>query len=121
MRSTTSVSACLAAILFACTITAEQNVTNLLSQQILASSFTPPQVWKNVNLVRNINLQKSYPRETTNLVILNISPGPQDEYYLPFEASAIGRIGGLEVRDKNDATQPAFEVETVEYDTYRYD
>lgn len=109
-----------AALLAACTSAAGNN-SNPQSAQILASSFTPPQTWRNVNLVRNINLQKSYPRETINVVIENVGTSAQDEYYLPFEASVVGRVGGLEVRDKNNADAPAFQAETAEYDAYRYE
>lgn len=98
---------------------ASGNGTALKSRQILPSSFKPPQVFKNINLVRNINLEKSYPRETINVVIENIDSSPQDEYFLPFEAGVVERIGGLEVRDKKDVDRPAFWVETVEYDTHR--
>jgi oligosaccharyltransferase complex subunit alpha (ribophorin I) len=92
----------------------------LSSKQILPSTFTPPQVFENVNLVRNINLDKGYPRETINVVIRNIDSAPQSNYYLPFEADLISRIGGLEVRDKKDATKSIFKVEVTEYDTERY-
>jgi oligosaccharyltransferase complex subunit alpha (ribophorin I) len=92
----------------------------LSSKQILPSTFKPPQVFENVNLVRNINLDKGYPRETINIVIRNIDSAPQSEYYLPFESDLISRIGGLEVRDKKDAAKPPFKVEVTEYNTERY-
>jgi oligosaccharyltransferase complex subunit alpha (ribophorin I) len=92
----------------------------LSSRQILPSTFTPPQVFENVNLVRNINLEKGYPREMINVVIKNVDSKPQSEYYLPFEADLISRIGGLEVRDKKDTKKPPFTVEVTEYDTERY-
>ena len=111
--------ACAAAALLTTFASAQANASNSRSAQILASTFTPPQNWRNVNLVRSINLVKNYPRETINLVIENIGKGPEDEYYLPFEASLVGRIGGFEVHDKNNADGPAFQAETVEYDPYR--
>ncbi|KAI9727277.1 MAG: dolichyl-diphosphooligosaccharide--protein glycosyltransferase subunit 1 [Chrysothrix sp. TS-e1954] len=104
-----------------CTATshAETNLTApQSSSQILPSTFKPPQVFSNVNLVRTINLEKSYPREHINLVIENTSQEPQDEYYLPIPGEVIGRVGGLEVRDKNDAEKPAFSTQTVEFDPY---
>ena len=91
----------------------------LSSKQILPSNFQPPQVFENVNLVRNVNLEKGYPRETINVVARNIDSKPQSEYYIPFEADLISRIGGLEVRDKKDASKPTFKVEVSEYDTER--
>lgn len=117
--STRSFACAVVALLATCTSAA--NGSNPQSAQILASTFTPPQHWRNVNLVRNINLQKTYPRETINVVIENVGTSPEDEYYLPFEASAIGRIGGFEVRDKNNVDGPKIVAETAEYDTYGYD
>lgn len=91
----------------------------LSSKQILPSTFKPPQVFENVNLVRNVNLEKGYPREMLNVVIKNVDSKPQSEYYLPFEADVISRIGGLEVRDKKDSKKAPFKVEVTEYDTER--
>jgi oligosaccharyltransferase complex subunit alpha (ribophorin I) len=92
-----------------------------ISKQILPSNFKPPQVFKNTNLVRNINLDKEYARETINVIIENIDSKPQDEYYYPFESETLARVGGFEVRDKKDASLGLFQVEVVEYDTERYD
>ena len=99
---------------------AESNLSSTLSSHsILPSNFKPPQVFKNVNLVRNVNLEKGYVKETINVVIENIDAKPQDEYYLPFDASVVENVGGLEVRDKKDASKPAFKSELVEYDPFR--
>lgn len=88
------------------------------SRNILSSTFTPPQHWRNVNLVRNINLEKSYPRETINVVIENIDASPQQEYYLPFGHGMIGRVGGLDIKDKKDTEKTGFKAEIVEVDPY---
>lgn len=93
--------------------------TPLTSRQILPSNFKPPQVFRNVNLLRNINLEKAYVRETVNVVVENVDSKPQDEYYLPFEADVVEKLGGMEVRDKKDVGKGGFHVEVVEYDTYR--
>lgn len=100
---------------------AKQNVTGgqASSSSILPSTFTPPQVFKNINLVRNINLDKGYVRETVNVVIENTASSPQDEYYLPFEAEVISKVGGLEAKDRKDESKPRFKAEIVELDTYR--
>jgi oligosaccharyltransferase complex subunit alpha (ribophorin I) len=118
MRSISILASCIAALSsFAC---AELNLSEpLLSKQLLPSTFKPPQVFKNANLVRTTNLDKAYPRETINVIIENIDSKPQSEYYLPFETSLIAKIGGLEVRDKKDAEQGAFKVEVVGFDTER--
>ncbi|KAI9838460.1 MAG: dolichyl-diphosphooligosaccharide--protein glycosyltransferase subunit 1, partial [Thelocarpon superellum] len=98
---------------------ANTNLTKpLTSRTVLPSTFKPPQVWKNVNLVRNINLDKGYAKEAVNVVIENTDKKEQDEYFLPFEAKLVGKVGGLEVRDKNEKEKAAFEAELVEYDPY---
>lgn len=65
-------------------------------------------------------MEKSYPRETVNVVIENIDSKAQSEYYLPFEAGTISRIGALEVRDKKDAEKGPFAVEATAIDALRY-
>ncbi|KAJ8608015.1 hypothetical protein MRB53_039921 [Persea americana] len=87
------------------------NTTNG-SRDSVKSTFSPPQHFRNVNLVRNINLEKSYARDTVNVVIENVSPQPQSEYYIAFDGS-IQNIGGVEVRDKKDAEKGRFQVELV--------
>lgn len=93
--------------------------TPLSSQIILPSNFRPPQVFTNINLLRTINLEKGYVKETINVVIENADSNPQNEYYIPFKAELIGKVGGLEVRDKKDPDKPAFKTEIVEYDPLR--
>ena len=90
------------------------------SRQILPTNLKPPQVFKNTNLVRTINLEKGYIRETINLVIQNIDSSPQSEYFIPFNSETIGKVGGLEVRDRKDASKPAFRVEVVQLDVTRW-
>ena len=96
---------------------ADSNLTQE-SRNILPSTFKPPQHFRNVNMVRNINLEKSYPRETVNVVIENIDAQPQSEYFLPFEQGTIGRVGGLEVRDKKEPERTGFTIDIVEVDPY---
>jgi len=92
-------------------VASQVNSTNEeLSRQILHADFKPPQVFENVNLVRTTNLEKGYVRETINVVVSNVDKQPQSEYYLPFEYDQIGKIGGIEVRDKKDAAKPPFKV-----------
>lgn len=119
MRSIALLASCLTALSSVCT--AELNLTQSLSSKlILPANFKPPQVFKNVNLVRTTNLDKEYPREVINVIIENIDANPQSEYYLPFESSLISRVGGLEVKDKKAAGKLPFKVEVVEYDLERY-
>ena len=67
-----------------------------------------------------INLERSYPRELVNVVIENTSKEPQDEYFIPFTAEQIEKVGALEVKDKKNADSGLFESAVVEYDTQRY-
>ncbi|KAI9733963.1 MAG: dolichyl-diphosphooligosaccharide--protein glycosyltransferase subunit 1 [Cirrosporium novae-zelandiae] len=97
-------------------IAADTNTSS--SQQILNNEFKPPQVFKNVNLLRIKNLEKSYVRETINVVIENIDSEPQSEYYILFEGNEIGHVGGLEVRDKKRPDEPAFTSEIVGNGSY---
>lgn len=118
MRSSALIAACLC--LISTTSLADSNLTTpLSSRQILPDNFKPPQVFENFNLLRNINLEKSYIRETINVIIQNVDVKEQDTYYIPFKAEAIAKVGGLEVRDKKDIGKPAFRSEFVEYDLYR--
>jgi oligosaccharyltransferase complex subunit alpha (ribophorin I) len=81
------------------------------SQQVLRGDFKPPQVFHNVNLVRNTNLDKGYVRETINVVVENVGKEPQSEYYLPFEYDVIAKVGGIEVRDKKNIEKGRFDVQ----------
>ncbi|KAK7552333.1 Ribophorin I [Phyllosticta citricarpa] len=114
MRSLSLLFGCLAAVLVPVS-SASNSSDPLLSKQIL-STFKPPQVFRNTNLVRNVNLEKGYPRETINVVVENIADKPQDEYYVPFKSSLIAKVGGFEVRDKKDPEKPAFQADIVEFD-----
>ena len=118
MWSSLSVLLCLSTLYTSAT--ADTDDSTLSSRQILPTTFRPPQVFENIHLLRNINLEKGYSRESINVVIGNIATTSQSEYYLPFNARIISKIGGLEVRDKKDPERAAFQAEVVEYDPYRY-
>jgi oligosaccharyltransferase complex subunit alpha (ribophorin I) len=123
MRTSSILTGCIAAVLSSvCTVaTQTSNLTEpLSSKQILPANFKPPQVFKNTNLVRNVNLDKSYARETINVVIENVDKSPQDTYYLPFESELLARVGAFEVRDKKDTSLPVFKSEVVGFDPARY-
>ncbi|KAI9888376.1 MAG: dolichyl-diphosphooligosaccharide--protein glycosyltransferase subunit 1 [Vezdaea aestivalis] len=93
------------------------NLTQPLSSRILLpTNFKPPAVFQNANLVRNVNLEKGYVRETINVIIENVDKKPQSDYYIPFEVGTIERVGGLEVRDKKQDNAGPFGVQAVEYD-----
>jgi oligosaccharyltransferase complex subunit alpha (ribophorin I) len=93
---------------------ADSNLTKSAnSQQILQGDFKPPQVFQNVNLVRNTNLDKGYVRETINVVVENVDKQPQSDYFLPFEHGVMSKVGGIEVRDKKNPEKGKFRVETA--------
>lgn len=54
------------------------------------------------------------------MVIENTSKEPQDEYYIPFTAEQIEKVGALEVKDKKNANLGLFDTVVVDYDTQRY-
>ena len=94
--------------------TADSNLTKSAnSRQILHGDFKPPKVFQNVNLVRNTNLDKGYVRETINVVVENVDKLPQSDYYLPFEYDVMGKVGGIEVRDKKNLEKGKFHVEAA--------
>jgi len=118
MRVIGLVASCLTAL--ATLSAAELNITTPeTSKQILPNTFKPPQVFQHANLVRTVNLVKSYAKETVNVVVENVDKQPQSEYYIPFELGTIARVGGLEVRDKNAPEKRFTDVELVEFDTRR--
>jgi oligosaccharyltransferase complex subunit alpha (ribophorin I) len=92
----------------------------MTSQNVLPSTFKPPQVFKNTNLVHIINLEKGYPKETINLVIENIASTPQDEYFIPFTAEQMEQVAILEVKDKKNPESGTFKVESVAIEAERY-
>jgi oligosaccharyltransferase complex subunit alpha (ribophorin I) len=103
MRLLSLASTALALVAGALSLTAESNLTEPRStQKIITGDFKPPQVFENTNLVRNINLEKGYVRETTNILVTNTDKSPQSEYYIPFEYDVMGRIGGFDARDKKN-------------------
>jgi oligosaccharyltransferase complex subunit alpha (ribophorin I) len=108
-----------ALLVLAASCIADQSST-LSSHQILPATFKPPQVFKNVNLVRNVNLDKNYVKESVNVVIENVSKEPQTEYFIPFDAHTIGKVGSVDVRDKNGGDKPGMKAEIVEYDPSRF-
>ena len=86
----------------------------------LLDSFTVPQAFENSNLVRNVNLERSYPRETANIVVKNIGSKPASEYYYLFPSDLIGHVSGFEVKHRNDPKSGPFHVELAQYASPKY-
>lgn len=90
---------------------AQSNLTTAQeTQKILTGDFKPPQVFENTNVVRTINLEKGYVRETTNVLITNTDKAAQSDYYVPFDYDLVGRIGGFDARDKKHADRGPLQV-----------
>lgn len=109
MRGLSSLAGCVFGLLAAGLATAGPNTTSPAAQRNL---FTPPQVFQHTNLVRNVDLSKSYARDTVNIIVENIDSKPQQTYYFP--ASTEGRLGGLEARDKKKADEAPLKVELAD-------
>ena len=109
-----------AAALSALGAASEPNASQPLSSKlILPATFSPPQVFKHANLVRTTNLDKGFVRETINAVVENTDKASQSEYFLPFPADVLPRIGALEARDKKEPEKDPFAAEVVEFDAQR--
>ncbi|RDA91730.1 hypothetical protein CP533_4793 [Ophiocordyceps camponoti-saundersi (nom. inval.)] len=78
------------------------------SSSRMTEVFTPPPVFRNVNLVHVVSLEKNYVKEQINVLIENVSDKRQEEYYVPFTADQMARIGGFEVKDRKDASAGPF-------------
>lgn len=85
----------------------------------LPATFKPPQVFKNANLVHVISVEKNYVKENINVLVENIDKAAQDEYFVPFTADQMSRLGGVEVKDRKDANAGPFLAEAVEFDQER--
>jgi oligosaccharyltransferase complex subunit alpha (ribophorin I) len=98
----------------------KSTVTGSSSSKITQqSAFQPPQVFENANLVHIISLEKNYAKESINVLVKNVSPEPQDEYYLPLTSEQMERVGGVEVKDRKKPELGGFAVEAVEFDRSR--
>lgn len=85
----------------------------LTTSLVSCSAFTPPQVFKNVNLLRSIDITKPYVKETTAVIVENISEKPQKEYYFPFPKDVLPKLSFIEARDKK-GNLGEFETKLVE-------
>lgn len=90
---------------------AESNLTARAQteQKLLRSDFKPAPVFENTNVVRTINLEKGYVRETINVLITNTDKAPQSDYYVPFEYDLISKISGFDARDKQNTERGPLE------------
>lgn len=105
--------AAVALLLTSCAQATSPN-TSASAARNVPSNFSPPQVFKNLNLLKNINLERGYVRETINIAIENVDKTPQTEYYLAFPNEVIDKVGGLEAWEKNAELRGKFPIEAVQ-------
>ncbi|KAI0515201.1 Ribophorin I [Xylaria bambusicola] len=113
MKFTAAVAACLSLL---STAYADSRVDTSSSKVLLPSTFKPPQIFKNANLVHIISLEKNYVKESINVLIENVSEAPQDEYFLPFTSEQMEKVGGFEVKDRKNSEVVGFGIDAVEFD-----
>lgn len=89
------------------------------SKVVLPTDFKPPQVFKNDNLVQIVSLEKNFVKTQINVRVENVAKESQDDYYLPFTSDQMARVGGLEVKDRQNADAGSFGAEIVEFDPTR--
>jgi oligosaccharyltransferase complex subunit alpha (ribophorin I) len=87
-------------------------------QLVFPADFTPPQVFKQSNLLRTIDLTKPYAREIIAAVVENISKQPQSEFYLPVDKATLPKLSYVEARNKKGSGEE-FVVTPVEYNDDR--
>jgi oligosaccharyltransferase complex subunit alpha (ribophorin I) len=97
-------------------------VTSCLSAEsrlVLPKDFSPPQVFKNINLLRTLDITKPYVRETIVVIIENISKEPQAEYYVPVAKETVQHFSYFKAKDKKGNGEE-FVVSPVEFDPNRF-
>lgn len=102
-------------------VLAGQSVASASSPQsplVLPAGFTPPQVFKNTNLLRTVDLSKPYSREVVAIIVENTSEQPQSEYYVPLDRVQAERVSYVEARNKK--VEGKFNVTRLDGDAKRY-
>lgn len=70
-----------------------------------------PQVYQHTNLLRTIDLTKPYIRDSTALILENISNATQTEYYWGIPLNLVDHLSYLEVKEKKTGATQLFHVE----------
>ena len=116
MRSIITRGALLLSTLFVAASCASPNVESKLA---LPADFTPPQVFKNTNLLRTIDLSKPWTKEIVAIIVENISGEKQSDYFVPFDKDVMGKVSYFEARDKKGSAGD-FQASKVEFNPERY-
>lgn len=88
------------------------------SSAVLASI---PQSFQHTNLLRTVDLTKPYIRESTALILENISNSTQTEYYWGIPLDIVPKLSYLEVKEKRTDATELFSIEpALEDHSYLY-
>jgi hypothetical protein len=79
-----------------------------LSTSVIASI---PQNFQHTNLLRTIDLTKPYIRDSTALILENVSNSTQREYYCGIPIEYVSKLSYLEVKEKKAGSTQLFPVE----------
>lgn len=79
-----------------------------LSSSVVASI---PQTFQHTNLLRTIDLTKPYVRDSTALILENISNSTQTDYYLGIPVDLVPKLSYFEVKEKKSGSTQLFPVE----------
>ena len=90
--------------------------TLFLSLCSLASAASIPQSYQHTNLLRTIDLTKPYIRDSTALILENISNSTQNEYFWGIPIELVPTLSYLEVREKKPGSTHLFPVEPASQD-----
>jgi len=90
--------------------------TALFLSQCSLVSASIPQSYQHTNLLRTIDLTKPYIRDSTALILENISNSTQNEYFLGISIDLIPALSYLEVREKKPGSTNLFPVEPASQD-----
>ncbi|CAG8561829.1 9463_t:CDS:2 [Paraglomus brasilianum] len=87
----------------------------LVSAGVKEASFIVPQTWKNLNLLRTVDLTTPIVREVTAFVAFNTGDDPSKEYYFPVSEERDKHLAWISANERK--TTVNFEVEKAGFDT----
>src|SRR6185312_10948429 len=87
----------------------------LVSADVKRASFIVPQTWKNLNVLRTVDLTTPIVREVTAFVAINTGDDPSKEYYFPVSEENDKHLAWISANERKTALN--FEVEKAGFDT----
>jgi len=80
-----------------------------------------PQTFQHTNLLRTVDLTKSYVHDSTALILENIGNSPQTEYFWGIPIDLDSKLSYLEIKEKKSGSTQLFPVEkSTEDHPYSY-